>query len=304
MDPHSTASDESRRPPTATSLASSSAQTTEAVIIRMEEEEVPMVRFSNLNQLFQDVDATLGDALFVEDVSVEDFHDIDEERTRRLRKFRLRRFVADRNLLIIAIQRSPHVQLHIPLFQKIYNNICAMGLEESWMGSGAATCRPRNRPDADAGEADSTGAPWPQRRGPGYWPTLVILSGVSFSQSHLRGEMRWWFGASNHQVKIVILVKARINQGEVILEKYREHPAHGRPGAINTRASEVLEPQLDQSIVISQTAGNPATHHATGALVLEFDQLFLRAPGPEEHDVVLDIQYLQHYADMLWRCGV
>lgn len=39
------------------------------------------------------------------------------------------------------------------------------------------------------------------------WPTLVIETGYSQSIIALRQQMRWWFTASQHRVKIVLLIK-------------------------------------------------------------------------------------------------
>jgi hypothetical protein len=118
--------------------------------------------------------------------------------------------------------------------------------------------------------------------------------------------MRWWFSASDHKVKIVILAKFNHSRREIILEKWVEVQANPRPGAMTSRAGARLEPSCRQAITIVQNPGitdtddtrlNPASYTVTrGALRLEFDLLFLRQHGPGEGDVIISISDLQLYA--------
>lgn len=111
--------------------------------------------------------------------------------------------------------------------------------------------------------------------------------------------MRWWFSASNHEVKIVVLAKLELSQRLIILEKYQEVPAAQQTG-------DTLQPRLDQTIRITQAAGSidamdPLSYIVTrDALRLEFDLLFLRQPQPGEHDVIIGIQDLQLIASKVW----
>lgn len=222
---------------------------------------------------------------------------------REKRGFRLRRYYAALQLLIVTIPTGLHERAHLPIYDEITMAIYSMGLKSEWSSNGATTYV---SPNGDGGEGDSSGAPWKQRRGPNAWPTLVIESGYSESLQALRNDMRWWFSASNHQVKIVILAKLDTTQRLIILEKYREVQAGQRSGATMTRAASALEPRLDQAIRISQ-AGNsidltdPSSFVVTrGDLRLEFSLLFLRQPGPGEHDVVIGMQDLQLIAAKIW----
>lgn len=160
-----------------------------------------------------------------------------------------------------------------------------------------------------AGEGDSSGGPLPQRGGTGDWPTLVIEAGYSQTLDDMRRVMRWWFGASNHQVKIVLLAKFDRGARSIILEKWVEGPARTRPGATTTRAAAAPEPTRRQLITIAQVAGvsganrlNPLSYSVTGGpLRLEFDLLFLRQAGQGEGDIIFSIQELQRYAVGVWR---
>jgi hypothetical protein len=239
-------------------------------------------------------------------VTAEDLALIDNERTSRRSRIRIKRYYAKHGLLLIAIPTAFHELSHANLYMEIATKIARMGLDDQWTGTGATT---HETAAGDMGEADSTGRPRFTRRGHDSWPTLVIESGVSDSLQALRDDMRWWFSASDHQVKIVILVKLDVTERHIILEKYRGiQSAAERPGATMTRAATArqLEPVLDQTIHITQTTGDPmndTSYIVTGdALRLEFALLFLREPVPEdrEHDVTIEMPDLQTLASKIW----
>lgn len=188
-----------------------------------------------------------------------------------------------------------------------------MGLKNDWKPVGSTTFRSRGHPRGDVGEGDSSGRPKSQQHQGSHRPTLVIEAGQSQSLQSLRMDMRWWFAASHHDVKIVLLVKLNANRGEIILEKWVE-PVLGlrRQGATVTRAATgaAVQPHCDQVINITRAPGitnthaagsNPASYIVTrGALRLEFDRLFLRQPDSGEGDVIIDIPSLQMFAVNVW----
>ncbi|POR31774.1 Uncharacterized protein TPAR_08020 [Tolypocladium paradoxum] len=185
-------------------------------------------------------------------VSADDITDIEKARE----GIRLKRFFASRGLLIITIPTKVHERLHIGLYENIRDEIVQMGLRNHWESTGTTTYREQGYPNGDGGEGDSTGGPR-QRSGPQDWPTLVIESGYSQTLEGLRNTIRWWFNASNHQVKIVILAKIEIARGQIIVEKYDEVPAQPRQGATTTRTTATsLEPRLSQVINIARATGN------------------------------------------------
>ena len=185
-----------------------------------------------------------------------------------------------------------------------------MGLRNDWKSTAATTFRPHGHPGGDGGEGDSTGGPRSQRSRGEDWPTLVIEAGYSQSLESLRRDMRWWFGASDHQVKIVLLAKLEVSQREIILEKWQEVSALPRSGATTTRAAAQLSPNRSQLINITRAPGitntdpnrfDPRSYIITsGALRLEFDHLFLRQPGQGEGDAIISIPQLQMYAVYVW----
>jgi len=181
-----------------------------------------------------------------------------------------------------------------------------MGLRRAWKWIGKATRRAGGHPGGDSGEGDSAGGPKPGRGGPNDWPTLVIEAGYSETLRQLQTDMRWWFSASNHDAKIVLLAKFDRARRRIIVERWEEDLPSPRPGATTTRGASVLgasglRPKLQQSIKITRSPMNPALYNVVdGPLVLPFRLLFLRAPGPGEHDVVISIPQLQEYATDVW----
>ncbi|CAK7272741.1 hypothetical protein SEPCBS57363_005302, partial [Sporothrix epigloea] len=156
----------------------------------------------------------------------------------------------------------------------------------------------------------------------GQWPTIVFEAGYSQSEESLRAKMSWWFQASNHNAKIVVLAKAfpQTLEKRLKIEQWQERSAEAvRSGATATRhstaaAGAALQPTCLQATNISW-AGLVPFHEATLAqvtdrqqynvvrapLVLEFGLVFLRpAVGPREHDFEFPTELLQHYAASVW----
>lgn len=144
--------------------------------------------------------------LTTQGVSVQNFTEIEETREKSRRKFRFRRFLAEYKILIITIPTGVHEALHLGLWNEARDSIVQMGLKRAWASMGSTTLRAtQGHHGGDAGEGDSTGGPRQQRNGALAWPTLVIEAGDSETLDDLREDMRWWFGTSDHQVKIVLL---------------------------------------------------------------------------------------------------
>ncbi|KAI5863545.1 hypothetical protein GGS23DRAFT_567522 [Durotheca rogersii] len=258
----------------------------------------PTVRFTTAAELFEQIDSVPGDILIVTNVSRQDFTAIEHERETRRRKIRFRRYYASTQILIVTIPTIIHEQLHRRLYEGLCFQVNSAGLWEDWSSLGGATFR-EGRPSGNSGEGDSSGGP--RSAGRGAWPTLVIEAGVSESLRQLQEDMRWWFAASNHDVKIVILAKSGRSQNRIILQKWIEQQRQPRQGATSTRWASTLEPTLHQTITITGDSANPALYNVTrGALVLEFRLLFLRDPRQGEGDFVVDVPSLQRYAAAVW----
>lgn len=285
-------------------ISVSVASTMPTSVISTKDSNPPTVRFTNTQDLFDVINSTTGDFLIVTNVSPNQFTEIERERETRRRKIRFRRYDSNSRILFITIPTDVHEALHLGLYMEYRDQLVLNGRQRSWRSIGTATRRAEEgHPGGDGGEADSTGGPKSERGSKGAWPTLVIEAGHSESLDDLQADMRWWFSASDHQVKIVLLAKYDDAHSVIILEKWEED-TQTRLGATTTRRFTANQhtPTLRQSITITQnTTTNPVSYNVTrGALVLSFRLLFLRDPGPGEADFVYSIQGLKRYAADVW----
>ncbi|KAH8904318.1 hypothetical protein BR93DRAFT_135768 [Coniochaeta sp. PMI_546] len=248
----------------------------------------PTVQFTNFTKLYQVTRQVSGDFLVVQNVSPADFEKLCLQEKR---PFRIRRYDNSTGILVITIPTGLHEVLHLELYQKYFIRLVRNNQEDGWKTIGSTTFRPRGHPGGDGGEGDSSGGPRPVRDPKGSWPTLVIESGVSESLSALQDDMRWWFSASDHEVKIVLLAKFDYRNQRIMIEKWEE--------AIQTRLG-AIQPVLRQDITIIRDLATDSYHVTSGALVLSFRLLFLRAPGPQEGDYIISIAELQDYGRRVW----
>lgn len=221
----------------------------------------------------------------------------------------------------MVLPGKPHERLHLNLYLEIRDRIVSMGLGDAWNNDGSTrSFRGQGHShgdgadgNGDAGEPDSSGSPSPQRDENEAWPTLIMEAGDSPTLEDLRRDMRWWFSASDHQVKIVLLAKLDRPGRRIILEKWVETvaPSPPRPGPVTRAISSSTLPQThcSQEITIHWTPGTAnlaASHVVTGGdLRLEFDLLFLRpSNSPTEGDIVITIPRLQLWASKVWRVVV
>jgi hypothetical protein len=136
--------------------------------------------------------------------------------------------------MIITIPTKLHEALHSFLDRKIIQKVGRQGLEASWIPIGSTIFRPKGHPAGDGGEGDSSSGPGPERHSLESWPTLVIEAGDSQSLDQLQADMRWWFWASEHDVKIVLLTKYDRRDRTIILERWEEDLQPARSGATTT----------------------------------------------------------------------
>ena len=201
--------------------------------------------------------------------------------------------------MIITITTPLHEQLHKTLYNKFLKALIKRELDEKWKEKASGQY---GRPGKRGKEGDSSGGPKPERNSKGDWPTLVIEAGYSKTLANLHEDMKWWFRESNHQVKIVLLVKF---DGQIRLERWEEEeiqvPAHS--GA-TTRHSTYprLEPRRQQIIIITRnTTTDPVSYDVDRtALELKFRLLFLRDPVEGEEDITIGIDDLKKYAEDVW----
>jgi len=227
------------------------------------------------------------------------------------RKIRLF-YIASDNLVIITVPNRKHEKAHGIIDREIFASILSMGLMDSWEAMHATTL-PADANDRSSKEGDASSGPLPDRQAEDAWPTLVIESGVSQSMLDLRAAIRWWFSASDHAVKIVLLIKVNRHLQKITIEKWTEGPPNPRPGATSTRAALAITPLLRQTIGIEMT---PQARDAPpddairadlnsyivtrGDLRLEFELLFLRPPREGEGDIIITMERLQKFGQRMW----
>ncbi|KAI1180619.1 hypothetical protein F4777DRAFT_597417 [Nemania sp. FL0916] len=251
-------------------------------------EGMPTIQFTNAKALFDAARQVQGDFLIVQNVPPADFEDLC---FRERRPFRIRRYHANQRLLIVAISTRLHEALHLTLYREYHIKLFKSGdIWRDWAEIGRTTFRSPGHPDSDCGEGDSSGGPMSECGSGNSWPTLVIEAGDSAPLSALQDDMRWWFSASNHNVKIVLLTKFDHQNRTLIIERWEEE-LQDRQG---------FQPVLQQSIAITREAATDSYHVTGGDLVLSFRLLFLRSPGPQEGDYVISIADLQAYAQAIW----
>ena len=176
-----------------------------------------------------------------------------------------------------------------------------MGLYEELRDEGSKLLTRRGK---GQGEPDSSFQPRGARQ-TSDWPTLILEVGWSQSLPSLRQTMRWWFDASQHAVKIVILMKIRAETNSIMIEKWVEQllpqPTHMARSFANR-----LAPTRAQEITISSsinfTPMRPPQNNdfqvISDPLIIDFNLLFLRAPAQDtnEGDLLLTAQHLRQIA--------
>ncbi|KAK0610038.1 hypothetical protein B0T17DRAFT_125510 [Bombardia bombarda] len=235
------------------------------------------IEFTTVYDMFRHIDMARTDTLNFHSVHPADMAVIDDQRYRRRKSFRIRKYQATLATLTITVRTFLYDILHGELYSEITLDVARMQLrEELWSqaddddvmsrgyvyrnstdgeggkngngnGNGNVngngnTFWDRNREKnwgknrggesdcrrltvLESGEADSTGRPESRLDPANQWPTLVVLAGVTQEIEHMREDMRWWFRASGHEVKIVVLAKLRREPDkirEILLEKWVE----------------------------------------------------------------------------------
>ncbi|KAM0253944.1 hypothetical protein ACHAQJ_007067 [Trichoderma viride] len=274
-----------------------------------DEPVVPVVRFINGKQLFHDIDATMGS------VSPAAFGMLERKREAQGRKSRFSSYDEDSRMLLVTLGTGVHEALACGLYiDEIFMRIVTMKLNREWCTKGATSyyhgglCSgeeggSRSIGDGNgrgsSGEGDSSGAPRPERRNKEAYPTIVMEAGCTRPLSIMQTKAKWWFKASNHDIKIVLLAKLYQKQRTIVLEVWEERPRELREGATATRWASEGVPSCQHVVTITETSKNPPVYHVTGELVLSFRLLFLREPQEGEGDIVLSTVELQRYAERI-----
>ena len=264
--------------------------------------------YSGFPNLVEQIGSTLGDIIIINHVSLADFNQICSEREEHGLGFRLSLYTADPKRLIITIPTGVCEMLHRHLDHLIGLKNGGMGLqpeELSSIGAEAFAHLDGAGHVMSQGEGDSCLQPLVRLQGG--FPTVVIEAGYMQSWDSLQQKARWWFAASNFDVKIVILTKVDQSGGwRITIEKWKAVEAALQPG-VGTQAQEnaPAQPACVQCIHITHAHGddpaNPESYHVTAPLNLEFVDVYLQQPIEGQGDIVLSIVELQHYAVAVWR---
>lgn len=281
----------------------------------------PDMHFKSVDAIFATIENAHyagQDSLVVAPTTYKQYNALCRRRDARDRRFRLFYLGTQTQILIITITTYAHEIMHLRLTSEVSSQIAQMGLSWSCSSSGSAT---HSGPFSSHGEADGNLMPSPERVGANLWPTVVFEVGYSQSEKSLRTKMKWWFQASNHDVKMTVLARAFPQTAEkrLKIELWQEIlPETVRPGATTTRSSKLAEaslrPACIQTINITWAGPVPfdeasraqvldkSQYSVVGApLLLDFEDVFLRpAVGPHEHDFVLSEDFLEFYAEAVW----
>ncbi|KAL7962217.1 hypothetical protein V8C34DRAFT_271117 [Trichoderma compactum] len=194
---------------------------------------------------------------------------------------------------MMTVSTQVHEELGGTLYGELYSHIARMGLGQRWACKGHATFYNTRHTTRSAGakQADSSGGPregFPSLR----FPTIVFDAGYSQTLNDPRAKASAWFADSDHNVKIVILSKLVPDQRTLISERWEERQDGGL----------VLVPGCQQRVTIAGSWANPSAYQAVESsdLMLSFQLLFLRDPGPGEGDVIIPISWIKEHAQKVW----
>ena len=116
---------------------------------------------------------------------------------------------AGQNLLKISVPPRQHETICGDFFIDTAQKLFQMGLiKRNFRSVGSTTYRGTGSGDnGGGGKGDSVFVPQARFHSGKKWPTFVLEAGYSQSLEGLRNDMRWWFAASQHEVKIVLVAK-------------------------------------------------------------------------------------------------
>ena len=252
-----------------------------------------------------------GEEVFIiEGVSPQDLSNLTFAAEKAKLKFRLSDY--DRQSLTLKIPSKAHERLHRVLDDYVYLKAAAIGLGREFSSVGSTRYTGTN--NEWALEADSARLPLSMRPSEEAFPTYLIEAGYSQSLTSLKRKALLWFEKSAGEVKIVILAIISRPTQLITLELWTAVPDNAapvRPGAMGTRGylnCPRNDPRCVKTTTIRRIPGtntsqfDPNMYSVEGGpLVLEFKNLFLRNPGPREHNIILDEDLLKEYAADVWK---
>ncbi|KAJ5958066.1 uncharacterized protein N7479_005216 [Penicillium vulpinum] len=200
--------------------------------------------------------------------------------------------------ILRMIPGCPHEYTTMGLLQKVTLQLINMGLSEQYRWGGKTRYEsPLRQKEGD--QVFSPSARWPSSTSLP-WPTMVIETGVSDSLPRLRQDAKWWFGASDGEVCIVIILSikktavhfeqwqlAPPNAPRPLTRAYidglRQNPSNVPP--LLQQPSNMQQPYSCAEVDLTKTsvAGAPVT--------IPYCALFdVPVRPPDMQDVVLNVQ--------------
>ncbi|KAK4210414.1 hypothetical protein QBC37DRAFT_34833 [Rhypophila decipiens] len=223
-------------------------------------------------------------------ITLEDFKAIDKSRDRRRLIYRFD-YDEETELLVVKIPNNLHTRIRLRLYELYIRQTDP----EAWESTGSTQFHAVIRGKTVRKEPDSSGMPF--KRDEIYrWPTPVVQTGYSESIGSLRRDMRRWFEASKHDVKIVLLIQWDRRRQRIVVERWEEEEELG----------QAKRPVCRHVVTITreeETGGEgPVNYVVTGgcAILLPFELLFLRQPQGAEADIVITTDDLKEWAGYCW----
>lgn len=197
----------------------------------------------------------------------------------------------------ILVARMPATEVHEAAHTELHNTLMimlgAMNVHSQLLSLGVADVVTPTRTK----EPDQSYKPMNFPAGySSHWPSMVIETAFSESQSTPANDARWWLNASGGELKIVITIAVQKKREAITIDKWEatSRPTRGDPGK--------TVPEVVQKVTITREGGDAPVHVTGAPLIIWFEKLFLRPAEEEkgEGDVLFSHDDLAEIADKVW----
>ncbi|RHZ67515.1 uncharacterized protein CDV56_108288 [Aspergillus thermomutatus] len=218
------------------------------------------------------------------------------------------RFQWDGSVGIIKIQPSAAPEFTtMNVVTVITDQLSAMGTpmtDGAW--GGTTTYKPQPAAGKQADQIFVPGSRRPRHASIRGWPTLVIETGVSESYTKLQADAKWWFANSLGDVRIVIVIV--IGRAYVKFEKWQLVPQNAPRPVTRAYINQLRANPAQHSPTVTQAPPNRYAYSAHEVIVTEttvtddpmilpFEALYERPPGPTERDFIITSQMFREIVD-------
>ncbi|KKZ62173.1 hypothetical protein EMCG_03311 [[Emmonsia] crescens] len=141
-------------------------------------------------------------------------------------------------------------------------------------------------------QADSSWRPRPNPPGISpSWPTVALEVAFSESRAKVKRDVSWWLHESNGDVRMVLTIDIKTTSGDIYINSW------DRGAIMPTRLHPYPEPRAIQEIKLYR---NQSPMLDGDDLVIPFDKMMLRKPGPGEGPFIFTKKELQGLAERVW----